>query len=181
MRTQPNLFEDIRSWSREIAEQYSPYHGMAACPYAAQAWKDNQVQVSSADRLITAIRAAKTEITIWPSFKVGTYEHQARRVERLNARLAQRDLHLILFHPDAPVASDDTFAAENEWQSNIEDEYLLIFIQRLGGLNRASEQLERAGYYDNASPEFKAAVQDRRNLEHGYGTSPNGQKKAGKA
>jgi hypothetical protein len=181
MKTQPNLFEDIRSWSREIAEQYSPHHGMAACPYAAQAWKDNQVQVSSADRLITAIRAAKTEITIWPSFKVGKYEHQARRVERLNARLAHRDLHLILFHPDAPVASDDAFAAQNNWQSSIEDEYLLIFIQRLGGLNRASEQLERAGYYDNASPEFKAAVQDRRNLEHGYGTSPDGQKEAGKA
>ena len=68
------------------------------------------------------------------------------------------------FHPDYGAEDADLdFLYDNDWESSIEDEYAMMFIQSLSKVDDASLQLEKMGYY-NVYPEeeYKALVLERR-------------------
>ena len=59
---------------------------------------------------------------------------------------SQRDIWLMGFHPDDDVnelIDDGTFT------EIVQDEYALIFVQRLTKLQESANKLKKLGYYDN--------------------------------
>lgn len=68
------------------------------------------------------------------------------------------------FHPDYGAEDADLdFLYDNDWQSGVEYEYAMMFVQSLSKVDDASLQLEKMGYY-NVYPEeeYNALVLDRR-------------------
>jgi len=75
------------------------------------------------------------------------------------------------FHPDYGAEDADLdFLYEHEWESDIEDEYAMLFIQSLSKVDDASLRLEKLGYY-NVYPEeeYEALVLDRRKRRQNNG------------
>ena len=68
------------------------------------------------------------------------------------------------FHPEYGAEDADLdFLYDNDWESSVEDEYAMLFIQSLSKVDEASLQLEKMGYY-NVYPkeEYQTLVLDRR-------------------
>ena len=68
------------------------------------------------------------------------------------------------FHPEYGAEDAELdFLYEHDWESSIEEDYAMIFIQSLSQVDDASQGLEKLGYY-NVYPEdeYKSLVLDRR-------------------
>ena len=166
-----SITEDIRSWSSEVLEVANPeLNGLPACPYAKQAWKQNKVYVVEAPLLIDAVtkEVAKFDNTydlvIVASYKFPDIDFFDTYIETLNDKYTKDNLHIMGFHPDYGAEDADLdFLYDNDWESSVEDEYAMVFIQSLSKVDDASLQLEKMGYY-NVYPEeeYNALVLDRR-------------------
>jgi hypothetical protein len=163
--------DDIRSWSREVLEVPNPeLNGLPACPYAKQAWKQNKVNVVETDSLVeTVVKEADWfdntyDLVIVASYNFPEIDFFDTYIEYLNDTYSENDLHIMGFHPDYGAEDADLdFLYNNDWESSIEDEYAMMFIQSLSKVDDASLQLEKMGYY-NVYPEeeYKALVLERR-------------------
>ena len=163
--------DDIRSWSREVLEVPNPeLNGLPACPYAKQAWKQNKVNVVEPDSLVeTVVKEADWfdntyDLVIVASYKFPSIDFFDVYIEYLNDTYSENDLHIMGFHPDYGAEDADLdFLYNNNWESSVEDEYAMMFIQSLSKVDDASLQLEKMGYY-NVYPEeeYKALVLERR-------------------
>ena len=163
--------DDIRSWSREVLEVPNPeLNGLPACPYAKQAWKQNKVNVIETDSLVeTVVKEADWfdntyDLVIVASYKFPSIDFFDVYIEYLNDTYSENDLHIMGFHPDYGAEDADLdFLYNNDWESSVEDEYAMMFIQSLSKVDDASLQLEKMGYY-NVYPEeeYKALVLERR-------------------
>ena len=163
--------DDIRSWSREVLEVPNPeLNGLPACPYAKQAWKQNKVNVIETDSLVeTVVKEADWfdntyDLVIVASYKFPSIDFFDVYIEYLNDTYSENDLHIMGFHPDYGAEDADLdFLYNNNWESSVEDEYAMMFIQSLSKVDDASLQLEKMGYY-NVYPEeeYKALVLERR-------------------
>ena len=68
------------------------------------------------------------------------------------------------FHPDYGAEDAELdFLYEHDWESSVDAEYAMMFIQSLSKVDDASLKLEKLGYYD-AYPreEYETLVLDRR-------------------
>ena len=163
--------DDIRSWSREVLEVPNPeLNGLPACPYAKQAWKQNKVNVVETDSLVeTVVKEADWfdntyDLVIVASYNFPEIDFFDTYIEYLNDTYSENDLHIMGFHPDYGAEDADLdFLYNNDWESSIEGEYAMMFIQSLSKVDDASLQLEKMGYY-NVYPEeeYKALVLERR-------------------
>ena len=163
--------DDIRSWSREVLEVPNPeLNGLPACPYAKQAWKQNKVNVIETDSLVeTVVKEADWfdntyDLVIVASYKFPSIDFFDVYIDYFNDTYSENDLHIMGFHPDYGAEDADLdFLYNNNWESSVEDEYAMMFIQSLSKVDDASLQLEKMGYY-NVYPEeeYKALVLERR-------------------
>ena len=167
---------DIKSWSKEVLEIPNPHlSGIKACPYAETAWRENKVEVVTGDNIKDLKQAIKQfnpkhkDMIIWTTFYLKNYNVWNNWVEKWNQKNAKNDLHLMLFHPDyPPEEGNEDYLLDNNWESKIND-YVMIFIQSLSALNKASFRLEKLGYYDKLPIHiYKTLVLERRRLENGY-------------
>tara|TARA_R100000458_G_C8274589_1_gene249552 strand:+ start:1687 stop:2223 length:537 start_codon:yes stop_codon:yes gene_type:complete len=163
--------QDIRSWSRDVLEVPNPHlGGMKACPYAEAAWRNDKVDVVVGNSIpclkdaIKKFNPKEKDILIWVNFNLNKYERWDRWVNLWNERHKESDTHLMLFHPDFPPSEDtEEFLADNDWESDIEEDYMMIFVQSLSFLNKASVALESSGYYNYFSDDlFQSLVKVRR-------------------
>jgi hypothetical protein len=171
--SEPTIEEDIRSWSREVLEVPNPYlpNNLPACPYAKKGWLDNRVKVIEVDDLLSSVyKHVKTfhqneyDLLILASFNLPKSTLLWEITEILNDVYSKHDIHVMVFHPDYAV--EDTgmdFLADHEWESGIEQDYCMAFIQGLKQVDEASRKLEKLGYYE-AYPEedYKTLVIERR-------------------
>ncbi len=73
-----------------------------------------------------------------------------RKIGELVARLNDTfdSLHCMEFHPEYGAEDADLdFLTDNDWESSVDKSYCMIFIQDLEQVVRASDKLERLGYY----------------------------------
>ena len=163
--------EDIRSWSREVLEiPNSELNGLPACPYAKQAWKQNKVNVVETHSLVDdVVKEAEKfdntyDLVIVASYKFPEIDFFDTYIEYLNNKYSPKDLHIMGFHPDYGAEDADLdFLYDNDWESNVEDEYAMMFIQSLSKVDDASLQLEKMGYYSvYPKEEYETLVLDRR-------------------
>jgi hypothetical protein len=169
--------EDIRSWSREVLEVPNPYlpNNLPACPYAKKGWLDNRVKVIEVDKLLPSVYEAVREfhdneydLVILASFNLPDPKLLWEITEILNDVYANMDIHVMVFHPE--YAAEDAgldFLSDHEWQSGIEQDYCMAFIQSLKQVDEASRKLEKLGYYSVYPEEDyqKLVIERRRRLE----------------
>ena len=91
-----------------------------------------------------------------------------------NGVFIDRDIWLMGFHPyDDP----NDFIDDNSFMHTVEEEYAMIFVQRLSKVQEAADKLFKKGYYDNYLKEYDAQEifnkreQLYRRLENGDETS----------
>lgn len=174
---------DIRSWSAEVLETPNPHlpNSLPACPYAKAAWMDNKVKVVEVEKIIDGtVKEADQffshdhEVVVVASYTLPNAEEFWEVTEILNDLYAQRDIHIMVFHPEygAEEAELD-FLYDHEWESGIESDYCMAFLQQLSQVDAASKKLEKLGYY-KAFPEedfFNLVLERRRRLHNGDETS----------
>lgn len=183
--------DDLRDWSRHVLEVPSPHlKGLPPCPYAKKAWLENKVEVieTQDDIVVTAVNnayktlgnTAPLDLVVIASYEVPTDAHALQKsIEALNILGAKQDLYFMCFHPEygAEEAELD-FLYDTTWQSSIDQDYCMVFVQRLSNVDDKSRVLEKQGYYE-AFPkeEYEQLVLQRRQLrekyQHGNETSCN--------
>ena len=172
------LEEDIRSWSRNVVEVPSPHmpHNMAPCPFAEKAWRDNRVEVrEAADPLREAWRVCldfppEKDLVIVASEALPELEDFERRIDELNGEFRYLDRFLMGFHPDYGAEDQELdFLYEHDWESDVEEEYCMIFVQSLSQVVAYSDRLYALGYYDAFPPEEyqQLVVERKRRLTNG--------------
>lgn len=173
--------EDLRGWSRQVLEVPNKYlKGLPACPYAKKAWKENKVLVVEAeDVLQEAFKQCKSfykkdkELIVVASYALPDIEAFNYYIDCfLNQNFPK--LHCMGFHPDYGAEDAELdFLADTEWESQIDEDYCMIFIQDLELVVKASDKLKPLGYYEvYPKEEYEALVVDRkRRLHNGDETS----------
>lgn len=179
MQVNNTIEKDLRSWSKHVLEVPSEHlNGLPPCPYARKAWLENRVTVieTTEDVLLSAFLnrhlVDEYDLVVIASYVLPDAETMERTINEYNDTFARDDLYFMLFHPDYGAEEADLdFLYETEWESSIEDEYCMVFIQKLSKVDDYSLQLEKKGYYD-AFPkdEYQTLVLDRRKRRHGYET-----------
>lgn len=167
---------DLRSWSREVLEAPSKHlNGLPPCPYARKAWKEKKVLVIESDNFESDVYKYcrdfyefDKELIVVGTYNIPELEDLTKFTEALNAQ--HPSLHCMQFHPE--YGADDAeldFLTDNDWESSIEQDYCMIFVQDLRLVISASDRLEALGYY-SAYPtdEYEELVINRkRRLDHG--------------
>jgi len=162
---------DLRDWSSKVLEIPNvKLKGLPACPYAKEAWKQNKVNVIETEYLgIETIKQASNfdgtyDLVVVASYKFPSQYQFQEFIDYLNTTYTKNDLHIMGFHPDYGAEDADLdFLYEHEWESSVEDEYAMMFIQSLSKVDDASLRLEKLGYYDvYPEEEYNALVLDRR-------------------
>jgi len=175
------LEEDIRSWSRQVVEVPNPYmpNGMCACPFAERAWLEDKVEVREADDPLTeAARVSHRfpedkDLVIVASLNVPDLEAFEERVAELNDEFLYLDRFLMGFHPEYGAEDQELdFLYEHDWESDVEEEYCMIFVQSLQQVVAYSDRLHALGYYDAFPPEEyqQLVVERKRRLTNGNET-----------
>lgn len=171
---------DLRSWSREVLEVPNSYlGGIPPCPYAKQAWADKKVSVTESDNIYAdALKFCSSfaelgkELVVLASYDLPELYSFSEYVAQLNNTFPT--LHCMEFHPDHGAEDAELdFLTDNDWESSIDAPYCMLFIQDLELVVRASDKLERLGYY-KAYPEDEyeqLVVKRKRKLTDGYETS----------
>jgi hypothetical protein len=162
---------DIRSWSEQVLEVPNAHlKGLPACPYARKAWRDNKVLVTEtqnmsswADHYCHHFNKYNKDLIIVASYNLPDIDDFNSFIEdHLNANYPK--LHCMGFHPEYGAEDAELdFLLENDWHSEIEEDYCMIFIQNLKLVVEASDKLEPLGYYQ-AYPkeEYEALVVQRK-------------------
>jgi hypothetical protein len=178
----PLIEADLRSWSQEVLEIPSSHlGGLPPCPYAKRAWKENKVHVIESDNIYAASLSACMEFSQFGKELVVVASYDVPDIGRFHGYVvalnqAFDNLHCMEFHPDYGAEDAELdFLTDNDWESSIDEPYCMLFIQDLKEVVRASDKLERLGYYKAYPPdEYQSLVLNRkRRLDNGYETSCN--------
>jgi len=174
------IAEDIRDWSKHVLEVPSTHlKGLPPCPYAKRAWLENKVSIIEAvddDVVVMAVRNAykilddSVELVITASYELPDAEAMQHSIEALNILGAKQDLYFMCFHPDYGAEDAELdFLYETPWESDIPQDYCMVFVQRLSNVDDKSRVLEKQGYYE-AFPEdeYELLVLNRRKLREQY-------------
>jgi len=167
------ITEDIRDWSRHVLERPNPHlnHNLPACPYAEKAWQDDMVHVVEVSNPIEALShwvevfpTCNWDLIILAGFEYPGIEEFEKTILSLNRKHGPRDVFLMGFHPGYGAEDQDLdFLYDHEWESGVDQDYAMVFVQSFSQVIDASRKLEKLGYYE-AFPqeEFEELVVDRR-------------------
>ncbi len=161
------ICQEIMAWSDHTLHKPNPfYNGMPPCPYAQKAWEDNKVLILF--KYDTNMQVLYSTISQWEdAFDLVIIVDMAFQkdpdvfhdyLEQLNEAISDgvfidRDMWLMGFHPhDEP----NDFIDDNSFMQIVEDEYAMIFVQRLSKVQESADKLAKKGYYDNYLEEYDA-------------------------
>lgn len=170
--------QDIRSWSQHVLEiPNERLQGLPACPYAKKAWQDNRVSVIEVDDIlketvpyIDLVLKKTYDVVICASYVLPDPDDFYAWVQTMNKAYAKKDGYFMCFHPayGAEEAELD-FLYEHTWESSIEEDYCMVFMQRLTDVDNKSRHLEKLKYYEAFLPEdYEQLVLTRRQLRNQY-------------
>ena len=136
-----SIRKEIRDWSKHSLEKANEnYNGFPPCPYAAKAWIDNKVDI-------------QFKYDLSPEKLYENISHYNDKYEAIsNDAFHNKDIYVMGCHPE-----DDTneIIESDSFETEVDDVYSMIFIQRLSLLERASEKLRSKGYYDRTYGNYK--------------------------
>ena len=169
---------DIRDWSKYVLEVPNEHlGGLPACPYAKQAWLKNKVKVIETDTVFVSatdnmdcVLDKTYDLLICASYNLPSAHVMDAWVKTMNEVSASQNAYFMCFHPEYGAEEADLdFLYETDWESGIEQEYCMVFVQRLDDVDDKSKQLEKLGYYQAFNPdEYESLVLKRRQLRERY-------------
>ena len=167
---------DIRRWSHEFLEvPNKKLNGLPPCPYAKQAWLDNQVVFSINTGLdglakeVADFNEHDYDIVVWANEVLPDMHYLDGWCDGVNEAMSivGKDMHLMVFHPDydAEEAGLDFLIEEGTEEHSAT--YCMVFVQLLSKLDDAALSLEKSGYYEYFPDDvYQSLVVDRRRLRN---------------
>ena len=164
---QEKLIEtEIRRWSANVLEKKNKaFNNLPACPYAQAAWDKDKVGIvfkydkdyQSLYSLISTFDD-RYDLVILVDTAYDDYEKFHEYIEQLNDAISQgffidKDIWLMGFHPEGD--ENDNLEGES-FEPLVEEEYGLIFVQRLTKLQESAEKIKKLGYYDCYKDEYNS-------------------------
>ncbi len=161
------ICEEIIAWSEHTLQKPNPYYNnLPACPYAQKAWQENKVAIlfkyeDSYQCLYSTVSQWEDVFDLCVIVDMN-FEKSAEvfhnYLDSLNDAISagifiDKDVWVMGFHP-YDEAND--FIDDQSFMQMVDDEYALIFVQRLSGLQESADKLAEKGYYDNYLAEYDA-------------------------
>lgn len=180
-----SIEQDLRDWSKHVLEVPNiALNGLPACPYAKKAWMDNKVHVMEVDDIVvSALKHRRMvledfDLLILASYNIPSSTQLQKVIDATNLICAHENLYFMCFHPDYGAEDAELdFLYEHDWESSIEAEYAMVFVQRLTDVDNKSRHLEKLGYYQAfGKDDYESLVLKRRHLRkihHGDETTCN--------
>jgi hypothetical protein len=150
--------QDILNWLRDFVEKPNTLlNGWPPCPYAKEARLKNRVNVIVAqkDQILETLEneAQKVQsslfdvsiIALVPDDFLSIAETKKLTLD-FRKKWTSEDIYLLKDHPE-----DQEFSGALKMNHG---KLQLFFLQKLSALEKASEDLLAAGYYDNWDPEY---------------------------
>ena len=164
------ITEEILEWSENFLEIPSKkLGGWSVCPYAKAARLKNEVKIveveHSKDFLYTVTSEARTikeqnkklVVVACDDFNIEA-EELGCYIDALNYAYVYNDIYLMPFHPE-----DDGEQVEFlEDNLETENEFYMVLIQPYNELEKASESLQKKGYYKNWDKEYYSDTVEKR-------------------
>ena len=143
------MIEDIKKWVEEFVSVHNDELGKIPCPFAKQAIIDNKITYvetsligETLHHLLDNWSDSKYEVVcIYTDTALYSPQEVSEIVKRFNEIAMPLNLVALEDHPD-----------DKEILNGVEMNFghaILILVQRLSKLNRASAILKRQGYYDD--------------------------------
>ena len=165
------ITKEILEWSENFLEIPSKkLGGWSVCPYAKAARLKNEVKIveveHSKDFLYTVTSEARTikkqnkklVVVACDDFNIEA-EELGCYIDALNYAYVYNDVYLMPFHPHDD-GEEVEFLEDN---LETENEFYMVLIQPYNELEKASESLQKKGYYKNWDKEYyKHTVQTRK-------------------
>ena len=147
MISQRLIRQEVRDWSKEVLETEQP-----VCPYAKKTWENNRVDVILSKCLhwtdlvdISKNFSTDKDVIIYcdTNMDLDMFTFDSR-IAMLNAFVNSENLWVMGFHQqhDEKVVVD-----QEHFEPHFDESYNMVFMQKLDELNKASETLEKIGYY----------------------------------
>ena len=178
-KTRASREVDIRKWSHDFLEVPNKMlNGLPPCPYAKQAWLQDQVKFSINTGLdglakeVADFDNHKYDIVIWASEYLLDMEYLDGWCDGVNEAMsiAGQDMHLMVFHPDYDAKEAGLEFLVEDDVTDDELVYCMVFVQKLSLLDDASLSLEKSGYFQYFPKDtYESLVVDRRRLRNGNG------------
>ena len=165
------LMKELRQWSHTVLEQpQGKFNNLPACPFAKKTWNNNKVNVVVSqcsdwsdlmDSIISFDDTYDVIIYCGDDYENMTADELHERVHLLNGQANPLNLYLMGSHPDSEIP----FATDEEFNELFDDDYYVVFLQRLDTLIQASDNIFKKGYYNNYdNNEFQSQILNRRKL-----------------
>ena len=162
------ICQEIMAWSdHTLSAPNDFYNGLPACPYAQKAWADEKVAILfKYDKNLQALYSTLSQwedsldlvIIVDLNFTEDpdTFHDTLNDLNKAISKgiFIDRDMWVMGFHPH-DEAND--FIDDNTFTHLVEDEYAMIFVQRLSKVQESADKLAEKGYYDNYLEEYNAA------------------------
>jgi hypothetical protein len=161
------ICQEIMAWSDHTLQKPNPYYnGLPPCPYAKKAWEEQKVAIlfkyeDSFQALYSTISQWEDELDLVIIVDLA-FEKDPDRfhhfLDGLNGAISDgifldRDIWVMGFHPH-DEAND--FIDDQSFMQMVDDEYAMVFVQRLSKVQESADKLAEKGYYDNYLEEYDA-------------------------
>ena len=157
--------QEIKAWSKHALEKPLDYfNGLPPCPYAEKAWEDNRVHCLIKDTdnkqvLYTTVSQFPNHLDIVLIIDK-KYELEAKKfheyLDSMNVAISDgmfidKDIWVMGFHPDDEASG---YVEDKNFSALVEEEYAIIFVQRLTKLYESADKLKKRGYYKNYNKDY---------------------------
>jgi hypothetical protein len=144
--------DEIKRWVEEFVSVKNETLNKIPCPFAKQALLDDKIKYISTEHISEALSDLVDNwtdnyevVVLYTDTLLYTPSEVSDIVKRFNELAMPRDIVALEDHPEDP-----------EILNGVEMNFgkaILVLVQRLSKLNRASAMLKKQGYYDNWSQE----------------------------
>ena len=144
------LVEEIKQWVEDFVSVKHETLNVIPCPFAKQALMNNTIKYVSTERIGETLTSMVDDwsdkyevVVLYTDTELYTPQEVSDIVERFNKLAMSRDIVALEDHPDDP-----------EILNGVEMNFgkaILVLVQRLSKLNKASDILKKRGYYDTWS------------------------------
>ena len=158
---------EIIAWTEHtLSKPNSFYNNLPPCPYAQKAWTDEKVALlfkyeknmqalystlSQWEESLDLVIIVDLNFTEDPD-AFHDYLHDLNEAISMGVFI-DRDMWVMGFHPH-DEAND--FIDDQSFMQVVDDEYAMIFVQRLSKVQESADKLAEKGYYDKYLEEYNA-------------------------
>jgi|TARA_R110000803_G_scaffold32838_1_gene72102 hypothetical protein len=159
---QASIKKEIRDWSKEVLETETP-----VCPFAKKTWQEEKVDVVLSDCVywtdlidISQNFPKDKDVVIYCDLNmdVDVFNFDSR-ISILNSFLNPHNLWVMGFHQEHDAKE---IVEQEHFVPHFKESYNMLFMQKLDELNKASERLQKIGYYNNWDEEEFLKILERR-------------------